>query len=86
MTDDLNWQAKPHDAIGSDIGLDGPTDISYCKQNRLLVIHMFVNGQNSLLRWVLRYGVWFYIGLDKKLVKLARWLGTKVLRLDSFIF
>jgi hypothetical protein len=24
--------------------------------------------------------------LDKKLVKLARWLGTKVLRLDSFIF
>jgi hypothetical protein len=25
-------------------------------------------------------------GLDKKLVKLARWLGTKVLRLDSFIF
>jgi hypothetical protein len=26
------------------------------------------------------------VGLDKKLVKLARWLGTKVLRLDSFIF
>jgi hypothetical protein len=25
-------------------------------------------------------------GLDKKLVKLARWLGTKVLRLDSFNF
>jgi hypothetical protein len=25
-------------------------------------------------------------GLDKKLVKLTRWLGTKVLRLDSFIF
>jgi hypothetical protein len=27
-----------------------------------------------------------YPGLDKKLVKLARWLGTKVLRLDSFFF
>jgi hypothetical protein len=26
------------------------------------------------------------LGLDKKLVKLVRWLGTKVLRLDSFIF
>jgi hypothetical protein len=60
MTDDLNWQAKLNDAIGSDIGLDGPTDISYCKPNSLLVIHMFVNGQNSLPRWVLRYGVWFY--------------------------
>jgi hypothetical protein len=27
-----------------------------------------------------------HAGLDKKLVKLARWLGTKVLRLDSFNF